>query len=1050
MMKRRLLISSLVAIWIVGTALTVALQPVTADLGFPGFLEFVSLTIAQDESGDLWAAWEARSTDDVEIYFSHWSGGDWSTPQPVQSRPQAWDRSPSLALAANGEVWLAWSSTDKNSLEQSRIYTSRWADSRWTNPEPVPLGDALEGKEPALAAGVQDNALWLAWVGFDGTDDEIFASRWDGQAWLPPQQVSTDDAKPSLYDRQPQLAVGQDGRPWLVWTSHQDGVDDEISYSHWTGEGWTPEQMISEDDDALDVSPSLLLDAHGQPWVAWENVVGKAEQMRSRVLVSRWDAGRSGWTDEAVASSPLAADVNETSPALALRPDGQIHLAWVASGVAGSKLVHAQEIDGQWTEPRLVTSAVADTPPALAFAADGSAILLQLVPSAAGQVPVEGRTVEDGAQPLAAWIEEQPSFVQPLVAPIANRHLAFGDSITWGQYDPLLPTPGTLTPYPVTLENKLDTRVVESEVINSGVPGNSTYHGLERIKTEVPTYRPQFVLYMLGTNDVTRDVPPSKVRNNIEFTIAIAKHSGVDNLKFMVATIIPRSDGRYRDTAEMNEMAIIPAAQNKNVPVCDQWQAFHDYGPWQSILLDGVHPDQTGLNILANTFYGCILDNYTWLVEDTEPPDTWITQPLPSSQSECRQVPVAWTGTDNRSWVVDYDVQVDTGTWTDWLLATQNTSATYTGGTHGDWVGFRVRGRDVLGNQSAYTDRPAVYTQIVDTTPPVVQIAPLPPYEVAPIPVYWSGSDTCTGVNTYDVQYRVGPSGTWQNWLTGTSNTSGSFVPPSPQYGQTYYFHVRARDGASNLSAWSPGASTILARFAVGGNVYTVRHKPVIGADVSLTPAPAHIERYVGGGFTAYLMSGGNYAVSASRSDRFGALPPMSLVVSDHVEGLQFILPPQDDAVTNGGFESGGDPLLGWVVSGTGAPALPTEAHTGDGAVLLGESGTVSRLVQTVTIPDGLIDPTLSFLVKLHDDDDVSSTLTVELDGTPISHTQAVQAGDWSHVWFPVDAASGTTVTLSFTVSDKPPVRLDEVSLGSAVPGGGVVYMPIVGRASMP
>jgi len=933
------------------------------------------------------------------------------------------------------------------------------------DPEAVPLGNVLKAKEPVLAApapfakaaasgdllatDTPAGSLWLAWVGFDGTDDEIFASRWDGQAWLPPQQVSADDTEPSLYDRQPQLAVGQDGRPWVVWTSHQHGVDDEISYSYWTGENWTPERMISEDDDALDVSPSLVLDAGNQPWVAWEGVVAQGEQMRSRILVSHWDAGRSGWTDEAVASSPLAADVHETSPALALQPDGQIHLAWVASSAAASTLIHTREEEGQWADPRLVTSAMADTPAALAFAADGSAIVLQLVAPAAGQVPVKGTAVEDTAQPLTAWIEEQPSFLQPLVAPVENRYLAFGDSITWGQYVDLLPIPGTLTPYPTTLEQRLDTRVVASEVINSGVPGNSTSHGLERIKIEVPSYQPQFILYMLGTNDVTRDVPPSKVRNNIEFTITIARKSGVDNVKFMVATLIPGLD-REAETAEMNELAIIAAAENKNVPVCDQWQAFIDYGPWQSLLLDYVHPNQVGLDLLADTFYGCILENYTWLVEDTEPPDAWITQPLPSSQSECGQIPVAWTGTDNRSWVVDYDVQVNTGTWTDWLLATPNTSATYTGGTHGDWVGFRVRGRDVLGNQGAYTDHPAVYTQIVDTASPVAQMVTLPTYEVAPIPIYWSGSDACTVVNAYDVQYRVGLAGIWQNWLTGTSNTSGSSVPPSPQYGQTYYFRARARDGASNWSAWSAAAYTTLARFGLGGNVYNVRHEPVIGADVNLTPAPAHIERYRGGGFTAYLMSGGTYAISASRSDQFGALPPMNLVVGDHVEGLQLILPPQDDAVTNGGFESAGNPLSGWVVSGTGAPASPTEAHTGDGAVLLGGSGTVSRLSQSVTVPNGLTDPTLSFLVKLQDDADVSSTLTVELEGTPISQTQAVPAGDWSHVWFPVEAAVGKTVTLRFTVSDKPSVRLDEVSLGSALPGGTILYLPVVSRAWTP
>jgi hypothetical protein len=74
--------------------------------------------------------------------------------------------------------------------------------------------------------------------------------------------------------------------------------------------------------------------------------------------------------------------------------------------------------------------------------------------------------------------------------------------------------------------------------------------------------------------------------------------------------------------------------------------------------------------------------------------------------------------------------------------------------------------------------------------------------------VTWSGSDATSGIDSYDVQYRVGSAGTWTNWLTGTTTTSGVFGPSSPVpvvQGQTYYFRVRARDNASNLEAHPGG-----------------------------------------------------------------------------------------------------------------------------------------------------------------------------------------------------------------------------------------------------
>src|SRR4030042_446935 len=81
--------------------------------------EVRSLAVARDPQGQLWAAWEADSGSDVEIYFSRSTGGAWSPPEPVHTRPDAWDRSPSLAIAAapsgsQPQAWLAWASSPRS------------------------------------------------------------------------------------------------------------------------------------------------------------------------------------------------------------------------------------------------------------------------------------------------------------------------------------------------------------------------------------------------------------------------------------------------------------------------------------------------------------------------------------------------------------------------------------------------------------------------------------------------------------------------------------------------------------------------------------------------------------------------------------------------------------------------------------------------------------------------------------------------------------------------------------------------------------------------
>jgi hypothetical protein len=160
---------------------------------------------------------------------------------------------------------------------------------------------------------------------------------------------------------------------------------------------------------------------------------------------------------------------------------------------------------------------------------------------------------------------------------------------------------------------------------------------------------------------------------------------------------------------------------------------------------------------------------------------------------------------------------------------------------------------------------------------------------------------------------------------------------------------------------------------------------------------------------------------------------------------LEFVLPPQDDVVQDGGFESGN--WNAWSSGGTISPALE-EGHTGDGAASLGGGGGTSSLSQTLTLPTTLTHATLSFMVAL--DGSGSNSIQVDLVGTPLSWTVPVSAGGWTHVWYDVGDAVGEEATLTFMVSGSPAVLLDEVSLGSAAFGGSWTFMPIISHAATP
>jgi lysophospholipase L1-like esterase len=1034
-----------------------------------------SLAVAQDGRGTIWAAWEVGDGQDTEIYAAQWSEQGWSEAAPVARRPGAWDGSPSVAVAADGTPWVAWSSTLRSSPEANRIYVSRWTAGRWSSPEMLPVGAVFGGcascgwaTEPALAAS-PDGTMWAAWVGSDGQEDNIFAQRWSGGVWSLPRQVSADDGSPSLYDRQPQLAVGSNGRPWIAWTANQadaNGVpipgDDEIYASRWTGAAWTTEEMVSRDDDSLDTAPALAVDGQGRPWMAWQARVTEGTASRLRIVTSSWDAGRQAWAQESIASSPLAAEVDEMRPTLVPDGSGAMQLAWVARARGETALGYARQEGAVWSAPVLVASESRNGVPAggqarLVTGETGPAIVC-LNPLPQGLLPVHHFEVPRGEDDsLATWLgpsQEVADTREVTVDAYPYRFLAFGDSITLGAYPIDNPLQPPFYPYPSILQDTLQTRAnPQYNVVNGGLAGERTASGAERAKTLVREYRPHYVLLMEGTNDVTHGIPPAEVYENLKLMVGnVTKNAAVDGVLAMLATLIPRQEGTYllEQTRLMNELAIIPLANDRRVPLANQWQAFMDYGDWRSLMWDDRHPNQAGLQLISDTFYAGVL--YAWpgsVFEERMPPTTWI-EPLPAA-SPCSGVAVSWNGADETSWVVDYDVQVqrNLGTWTDWLLATTERSGLYAGGREGDQLGFRVRGRDLVGNQSDWSD-PAT-TVITDDEPPQAWMIPLPAAQTVPFAVKWQGSDGCGSIAAYHVQYRVGASSTWIDWLPYTPGTSATFAPAAPSFGERAYFRVQARDQAGNWSAWSPEVSTLLARYTVGGQVLNIRHEPVLGATYSTNPVALAIAPQAGGRFLAYVKDGGSYEIAARRDTIFGSLPPMqNVTVDENVTGLIFVLPPKDDGVMNGGFEAGG--LDGWTLGGSSLPSLSTEAHTGVGAARLDGTGGSSSLRQVISPAAGGTQAHLSLLARLEQEQPgEASTLQVVLsqEGSstpPVTHTLSLESETWIHAWYEVGDLQGEPLAVTLLVSGSPAILLDEVSLGTALPGGGWVYLPITLR----
>ncbi len=197
-------------------------------------------------------------------------------------------------------------------------------------------------------------------------------------------------------------------------------------------------------------------------------------------------------------------------------------------------------------------------------------------------------------------------------------------------------------------------------------------------------------------------------------------------------------------------------------------------------------------------------DNYPRLVidytdtGDTMPPIVTVDA-LPEYSS--RDFTVSWQGSDQGSAGLDYyDVQVriDGGDWTDWQMGTTATSADYVGAENGRFYEFRARGVDNAGNVEPFGGPEASTT--ADTQPPVTTVDPLPVLVHSDnITVSWIGSDDVSGIQYYDVRWKIG-NGPWNLWQQETLATSFNLTGLADNL---YQFEARAVDNLGHAEPFT-------------------------------------------------------------------------------------------------------------------------------------------------------------------------------------------------------------------------------------------------------
>jgi acyl-CoA thioesterase-1 len=197
--------------------------------------------------------------------------------------------------------------------------------------------------------------------------------------------------------------------------------------------------------------------------------------------------------------------------------------------------------------------------------------------------------VNMGAIALAATRDQ----LQETTKPSAKTILFFGDSLTAGYG--LNPAQA----FPALIQEKINARGWDLQVINAGLSGETTAGGLRRIDWVLQ--RPIAVLVLaLGANDGLRGLAVAEAKRNLQAIIDRTRHK-YPQVKIVLAGMqVPTNLGREYTTSFR---AIFPDLAAANTAVLMPFLLEGVGGIPALNLPDGIHPNPAGHKIIAENVW---------------------------------------------------------------------------------------------------------------------------------------------------------------------------------------------------------------------------------------------------------------------------------------------------------------------------------------------------------------------------------------------------------------------------------------------------------------
>lgn len=289
--------------------------------------------LAADGAGNAFAVWERTSGPDKNIWANRYDveAGSWGDAALLQNGDVTRAKLPSVAADPSGNAIAVWVQVDEVGRDVVRAVRYE-AGTGWGNAVTIGLPEFTVS---VTDVGMDDTggaiAVWNPQAGVGGRI--LRANRYTpGMGWLDVanvEDVKSDDTTKADGFR---LDVGANGDAFVIWLQNapSEGDREDIYASHFSGDAWVPERI--DGYDAGDKrTPDIAVDGMGRAYAVWlQNEEFEGDDRIDNVWLAEYAQG-SGWANPVLIEPPSedpSDDGDATAPRVDVNRAGNVFVVW--------------------------------------------------------------------------------------------------------------------------------------------------------------------------------------------------------------------------------------------------------------------------------------------------------------------------------------------------------------------------------------------------------------------------------------------------------------------------------------------------------------------------------------------------------------------------------------------------------------------------------------------------------------------------------------------------------------------------------------------------